>query len=170
METLAAVVARDLISLGPAPSHRDELAAFEPLLGSWDLRCVYRRANGPRAEGQGYAHFGWGLGGRAIVDVWGFDDGAVGTTIRFYDSKIDAFRSTWICPARNALLPFVGRALDAKIVLDAVAVDPPGRRVRWSFVEIAPARFSWTGEISDDGTNWLLTQEIEGARAATGGS
>jgi hypothetical protein len=165
MHALLAAVAADLISEGPVADQAVALAAFAPLVGSWDLRYVYRRATGERIAGNGYAHFGWGLGGRAIVDIWGFQDGAVGTTIRYYDPKIDSFRSTWICPARNAFVPFIGRAIDGRIVLHSIPNDPPGRRIRWSFVSIETERFSWTGEVSDDGgTSWLLTQEIEATR------
>jgi hypothetical protein len=165
MTDLLAAVAADLISADVAPDAATALSAFAPLIGSWDLRYVYRRGIGITVDGTGYAHFGWGLGGRAIVDVWGFDDGAVGTTIRFYDPKIDGFRSTWICPARNAFVPFVGRAIDGRIVLNAVAADPPWRRIRWSFARVESTSFSWTGEVSDDGgTSWLLNQEIAGTR------
>lgn len=164
MQTLEKSLADDLISAGPADDARAALAAFAPLIGSWDLRFVYRRATGERIEGSGYVHFSWGLGGRAIVDIFGFDGGVVGTTIRYYDPKIDAFRSTWICPIRNALVSFIGRVVDGKIVLNALAADPPGRRIRWSFVSITAERFSWTGEVSDDGSSWLLVQEIEGTR------
>lgn len=170
MQSLVAAVAADLISGEPAADRDNALAAFAPLIGSWDLHFVYRRATGERIEGTGYAHFGWGLGGLAIVDIWGFQDGVVGTTIRFYDAKIDGIRSTWICPARNALVSFVGRACDGRIVLNAAVDDPRGRRIRWSFVRIEPEQFSWTGEVSDDGTTWLLLQEIEGVRRVDVGS
>jgi hypothetical protein len=161
-----AAVAADLISDAPAPERKGELAAFEPLIGSWDLRYIYRKASGDCIEGTGYAHFGWGLRGTAMVDIWAFDSGVAGTTIRYYDAQIDRFRSTWICPARNALVPFIGRVVDGKIVLNALANDPPGRRLRWSFVSISSEHFSWTGEVCDDGATWLLVQEIEGSRHA----
>jgi len=165
METLVSAIAADLVSPAPFADEADRLAAFVPLLGSWDLRFVYRRANGERTEGTGRLHFGWGLGGRAIVDVWAFEGGVVGTTIRFYDPQIDGIRSTWICPARNAVVPFIGRLVGGRIMLNARTDYPPGRRVRWSFVSIEAARFSWTGEVSDDeGANWFLNQEIEGVR------
>jgi hypothetical protein len=157
-------IAADLISDELAPDYRAGLAAFEPLVGSWDLRYTYRRAGGGCLEGTGYANFGWGLRGTALVDIWAFDSAYAGTTIRFYDPTIDRIRSTWICPARNLLVPFIGRAVEGKIVLNAMPNDPPGRRVRWTFVEIARETFSWTGEICDDGSTWLHVQEIEGRR------
>ncbi len=165
MRSLVAAVAADLISEEPAADQATALAAFAPLIGSWDLRYVYRPASGEHVAGTGYAHFGWGLGGQAIVDIWGFENSVVGTTIRFYDATAGCFRSTWICPARNALIAFVGRAVEGRIILNARANDPPGRRIRWSFTAIESQRFFWTGEISDDaGSTWLLNQEIEGKR------
>jgi hypothetical protein len=164
MATLAMLVAADLISENVLDDRRAGLAAFEPLIGSWDLRYKYWTAGGEHVEGTGYLNLGWGLRGTAVVDIWTFDSGIVGTTIRYYDSSIDRIRSTYICPARNTFAPFIGRAVGGKIVLIAYPNDPPGRRLRWSFVEIASETFSWTGEICDDGSTWLLVQEIEGTR------
>jgi hypothetical protein len=48
-----------------------------------------------------------------------------------------------------------------------VRSEPAGRRVRWCFQQITAERFSWTGEVSDDGASWLQVQEIEGRRAVT---
>ena len=162
-------VAADLISKEAATDRRAGLGPFDPLIGSWDLRYTYRKASGERIEGTGYAHFGFGLRGAAIVDIWAFDDGRVGTTIRYYDAAIDRFRSTWISPQSNVVVPFIGRAIDGKIILNATLNDPPGRRARWSFTHIETHSFSWTGEISDDGSTWLLVQEIEGKRTRISG-
>jgi hypothetical protein len=156
-------VAADLISEELAADRRAGLAPFEPLIGSWDLCYTYRKASGERLEGTGYVLFGWGLRASALVDIWSFDSGDVGTTIRYYDGVIDRIRSTWICPARNATIAFVGRLLDGRIVLNANLSDPP-RRLRWSFVNITEQRFSWIGETSDDGMPWLQVHEIEGTR------
>lgn len=164
IETLPTAVAADLISDAPASEHRAALAPFEPLVGSWDLIYTFRNAAGEIVEGTGYANFVWGLRGSAIVDLWAFDSGACGTTIRYYDRIIDRFRSTWISPSRNATVPFTGRVIDGRIVLNAVLNDPPGRRLRWSFAEITQERFSWIGEICDDGSTWLLVQTIDGRR------
>ena len=166
MLSVMTAVAADLVSAEAAADSSAGLAPFEPLIGSWDLRYTYRKASGERIDGTGYAHFGWGLRGTAIVDIWAFDSGRVGTTIRYYDAVIDRFRSTWICPNANVTIPFIGRAVDGKIVLNAYPNDPPGRRVRWSFINIEAANFSWIGETCDDESNWLLVQEIEGTRSS----
>jgi hypothetical protein len=164
MTMLVTALAADLISDEPAEDRRAALAPFEPLIGTWDLQYTYVRGSGERVEGTGYAHFGWGLHGTAIVDIWAFDSKFVGTTIRYYDAQIDRFRSTWICPARNVTIPFIGRVVDGRIVLLASLNDPPGRRLRWQFVRIEEERFSWTGEVCDDGATWYPVQHIEGTR------
>ena len=164
MEEIVRAIAADLLSDGPAADRQPGLAAFEPLVGSWDLRTSIRRASGQRTELGGYVNFGWGLRGTALIDIFAFDGGVAGTTIRYYDAEADCIRSTWICPARNALIPFVGRVLDGKIVLNAALGNPAGRRIRWTFTKIEPTAFYWTGEVCDDGSNWLLVQEIEGKR------
>jgi hypothetical protein len=164
MNELIQAVAADLVSAEPAPDLRAGLAAFEPLIGSWDMRTAYQKASGERIELGGYVNFGWGLRGTAIVDIFAFETGVVGTTIRYYDAENDRIRSTWICPARNALIPFLGRAVDGTIVFNAALNDPPGRRLRWSFVKIEPQAFYWTGEVCDDGSAWRLVQEIEAKR------
>lgn len=168
MTTLLTAVAADLVSDEAAEERRAALAPFEPLIGSWDLQYTYLRGSGERVAGTGYAHFGWGLRGAAIVDVWAFDANVVGTTIRYYDAQIDRFRSTWICPARNVTIPFIGRLVDDRIVLIANLNDPPGRRLRWQFVRIEERHFSWTGEASDDGMTWHLVNQIEGTRRTSG--
>lgn len=165
--TVESAVAADLISAECAVDRRSALAPFEPLIGSWDLHYTYRPAGGEPIEGTGYAHFGWGLRGTAIVDIWSFDSGFVGTTIRYYDPHVDRFRSTWISPSRNVTIPFVGRCVEGRIVLNAVLDNPSARRLRWSFVSIADDRFSWIGEACDDGVTWFRTQEIEGFRKSS---
>ena len=51
-----------------------------------------------------------------------------GTTIRYYDPKIDAWQSVWITPEGNAVVKFVGRKVDDKIVLEGI--DPEGSPIR----------------------------------------
>jgi hypothetical protein len=166
MNDLLQAVASDLLSNELEADRRDGLAPFEPLIGSWDMRSWYQRSSGQRTELRGYVNFAWGFRGTALVDIFGFEGGVVGSTIRFYDAERDRIRSTWICPSRNALVPFTGRAVDQKIVLTATLADPPNRRLRWSFVSIEAQTFHWTGEVSEDGGDWLLVQEIEGKRRA----
>jgi len=94
---------------GPADEHPGKLMMFGQFVGSWDLEWAGTGANGQPATATGELHFGWVLGGRAVQDIWivpgrgqpgeGQPPSAFhGSTIRFYDPSIDAWRSTWIEP------------------------------------------------------------------------
>ena len=119
-------------------------------------------------------HFGWVLGGRAIQDVWivpgrgqpgeGQPSTAFhGSTIRFYDPAIDAWRSTWIEPVNARVRRFIGRpAPDGGIVLLSDDDEP---RLRWRFRDITAQSFRWTGESSrDHGATWEFDEEMLATR------
>jgi hypothetical protein len=136
---------------GPAPSLARPLQAFGRFVGDWAL---YPPDPGPGASGPtervGSASFRWVLGGTAIQDVWGPLDARtgrtvpVGTTVRFYDTRIRAWRSTWLCPYDRSARRFVGRAEPGRIVLREL--DRPERAERWIFSEITPNAFRWHAE------------------------
>lgn len=103
----------------PRPECTDQLAAFAPLIGSWDLQVTNYREDGTSSTVDGEWHFGWALDGRAVADVWIVPsrrsrppdgDGEWGVTIRFFDPGIDAWRSTWHGPAHGSVLPFTAAA------------------------------------------------------------
>jgi hypothetical protein len=104
-------------------------AAFEPLseplrlfgqfVGAWELEWRGLDATGSPVAVRGELHVGWILDGRAVQDVWRVPldrrDGARmrgfhGTTIRFYDPEIDAWRSTWLDPLNGRVRRFIGRS------------------------------------------------------------
>ena len=81
-----------------------------------------------------------------------------GTTIRFYDAALGAWRSTWIDPVNGRVRRFIGRPVDGDIVLISDEDDP---QLRWRFTDIAPDSFVWRGEISrDGGATWTLDEEM----------
>jgi len=88
-----------------------------------------------------------------------------GTTIRFYDSQIGAWRSTWIDPLNGRVRRFIGRSEAGIIVLDGLDEDP---KERWSFRDITPDSFLWRGESSTDGgRSWSIEDEMLARRRAT---
>jgi hypothetical protein len=116
----------------------------------------------------GELHFGWVLGGQAIQDIWRVPSSRVivsgvrpfyGTTVRFYDPSINAWRSTWIDPLNGRVRGFLGHLVGEDIVLDGLDDDPPER---WSFRDITQDSFRWTGEISDDDARrtWPLDEQM----------
>jgi hypothetical protein len=86
-----------------------------------------------------------------------------GSTIRFYDPAIDAWRSTWVEPVNARVRRFIGRPHGDDIALLSDEDDP---QLRWSFRDITPDAFRWTGEISRDaGRTWQLEEEMIATRA-----
>jgi hypothetical protein len=133
---------------GPAPGLRSQLHLFGQFIGDWDIvdpKFRSSRSGSPPRTGE--VHFNWILGGRAIQDVWGPTDARtkrlipVGTTIRYYDPDIAAWRSTWLSPLQREVRRFIGRQVGSKIVLQE---ENRGLRTeRWVFADIRPNSFRW---------------------------
>lgn len=161
---------------GPNAEHRDKLMQFAPMIGSWDLDVIYYDENGEiRRRSPGEWHFGWALEGRAVEDVWtipprsqrpadGPPPGEYGVTLRFYDPRIDAWRSTWHGPVNGFVLPFIARQEGDEMVLAREEGD--GKLVRWIFSKIEGNSFHWRAVSSTDGgETWRLDQEMFATRA-----
>ena len=155
---------------GPAGPHADRLMLFGRFIGSWALR--WRGRNGETAGGE--LHFGWVLGGRAVQDVWivpgrgepGEGEPPLafhGSTIRFYDPAIDAWRSTWVEPVNGRVRRFIGRPDGDDIVLLSDEDEP---QLRWRFTDVEADAFTWRAEISHDGgSTWEFDEEMLARRA-----
>jgi len=151
----------------------DELSLFGQFVGSWKLDWTGVNPNGDPAAMSGELHVGWVLGGRAIQDVWivpgrrqpgeGHPPLAFhGSTIRFYDPAIGAWRSTWIEPINARVRRFIGRPVDRGILLLSDEDDP---QLRWRFTDITPDAFRWRSESSSDhGATWALDEEMRATR------
>jgi hypothetical protein len=146
-----------------------ELDTFGRFIGSWELD--WSRPGDPDAPRgvRGDLSFGWILGGRAVQDVWTVPSvgapgagepgyGFHGSTIRFFDAGIDAWRSTWVEPVNARVRTFVGREVDGEIHLVSLDEKP---LLRWRFTEISADRFVWLGEWSNDETRtWKLEERM----------
>jgi hypothetical protein len=152
---------------GPDPKLKDKLMLFGQFVGDWEIiECRYIQADGSWVNMHGEVHFGWILGGSAIQDVWmGCRLGEermtmFGTTIRFYDPKIDAWRSTWLSPLKGLVQTFIASKVKDEIVLELQNTD--GNAEHWIFSEITPQSFRWRAEETrDSGKTWLLTEEMQ---------
>jgi hypothetical protein len=150
---------RDLHADGPAPEHARELMLFGQLVGDWELDVTWFHDDGTTTTLPGRWSFGWILGGRGVQDVWRVAGREHGTTIRFYDPALGAWRSTWHGPARGVVMPFIARAVGDEIVLEG-SFDP-GVTTRWIFSEITPRAFRWRNVTSrDGGATWATHQEM----------
>lgn len=150
----------------PNPEFREKLSLFGQFVGNWDiLENRFIEDDGTETVQHGELHWGWILDGRAVQDVWMYfneETGRLvpaGTTIRFYDSAIDAWQSIWITPLGNSVMGFVGGMKGNEIVLEAKEED--GTPIRWIFFDIQPSSFKWRGEISKDlGKTWTVNETM----------
>ncbi len=162
---------------GPAPDLADQLGMFGQFVGSWTLDWSGPGPDGEPAEMRGELHLGWVLGGRAIQDIWivprrgSEGEGQPplafhGTTIRFYDRSIGAWRSTWIEPVNGRVRRFIGRPEGNDIVLMS---DEDAPWLRWRFTDIDHRSFRWQAEESHDGgATWNSVEEMRATRSDAG--
>jgi hypothetical protein len=157
-----------LRSDGPYADLAPKLQLFGQFVGSWDVEITNYKPDDSREVVQGEWHFGWVLEGRAIQDVWIAPKrslreiskgvtGDYGATLRFYDPKIDAWRSTWIGPVKGYVLPFIARQIGDEIVLEGNFES--GKSRKWIFSDITSESFKWRAVESDDG--WLTQQKVQ---------
>ncbi len=148
--------------------------AYGWLIGGWDLDVWYSLGDREQRM-KGEVHFAWVLDGRAVQDVWimprradrgpGFTStiNAFGTTLRVWDSSIQAWRVTWINPPTGRRDELIGRRNGNEIV--QVGTHADGTPIRWKFTEITADSFRWTGEaLQADGATWKLEAEFRGKR------
>jgi hypothetical protein len=148
--------------------------AYGWLIGSWELSVLhYAGVDVSPLRIKGEAHFGWVLEGRAVQDVWIMprertaqldkSNNMYGTTLRVWDASIQAWRITWINPVSGHREEQTGRWSGKDVV--QVGARPNGTPTRWSFREITPESFHWTGEaLQADGKTWELEGEFRAKR------
>jgi len=158
---------KGLGAVGPDPNLEEKLMLFGQFVGDWDIiEDRYTQEDGTEVKLKGEVHFGWILGGTAIQDVWmGHKENSqrmilFGTTIRFYDPKIDAWRSTWLSPIKGIVQTFIARKVNDEIVLEGKTNE--GYPLKWIFSQITPQSFRWhSEETRDNGKTWQLTEEMQ---------
>ncbi len=150
-----------LAAPGPSTEITEAHDVYGWLVGSWDLECLHYK--GAPVSLKGDAHFGWTLEGRAVQDVWTMPGHMYGTTLRMWDSSIQAWRISWKNPLRNHFEEQIGRRVGQEIV--QVGTRANGTVARWRFTEITPDSFHWLGEVLEaDGKTWKLEGEFRARR------
>jgi hypothetical protein len=162
-----------LLASGRSAEIPEAADAYGWLVGSWELECLHYR--GASVSIPGEAHFAWVLEGRAVQDVWIMpgraaraaesdrSDNMYGTTLRVWDSSIQAWRIYWRNPVHNHFEDQIGRWSGEEVVQVGVRVD--GTPTRWRFTEITHDSFHWLGEaLQPDGRNWKLEGEFRAKR------
>lgn len=157
-----------LLASGAHPEMRPDNQIFGPFIGSWDLKVVWFDELGRQIRHEaGEWHFAWVLEGRAIQDVWivpprpirseAAEPYEYGTSVRFFDPAINAWRSTWIGPMHGMIRTFMARKVDDQVVLETTAGSEP--RLKWSFSNIDTHSFDWRNEVWE-GSSWRLQQSF----------
>jgi hypothetical protein len=160
----------DLTAPGPHPNLRDEVMLFGQFVGVWDLDIhIWDEAGQPVFEAPGEWSFGFILDGRGVQDVLITPNAAgatepgergIGTTVRYYDPALSAWRAVFIGTRTGTFVTLIGRKDGDEIRLEGEA---DGVQVQWTFSDIHPDRFHWTGMTSSDGgATWWKTQEMDG--------
>lgn len=154
---------------GAYAEYADELMLFGQLVGAWEVDGVDYHEDGGASNFTGEWHFDWVLEGRAVQDVLvvpGRKDRAdgqastvYGTTIRFFDPRIAAWRVAWIDPVNGNLRVLTATQVDEEIVIVGTTND--GRPLRWIWSEITSTSAQWRSVVSsDDGATWQLREEM----------
>jgi len=159
-----------------APELGDRLQLFGQFVGDWEIDSVWFLPDGSTVRGKGEVHFGWILKGMAIQDVWsghianpppGFPKEGFGTTVRFYDPKINGWQCVWVDPVSNILQTLIARKIGDEIVLETKTRE--GYPEHWIYSKITPQSFEWRSVESHDGEKtWKLTQKISARRVHVG--
>ena len=156
-----------LLANGPNAKYSDKLQTFGQFVGSWTFDGVEYHDDGSHSTDKGEIHCRWILDGQAVQDVFletsrsDNDSLLHGTTIRFYDPKIDAWRVTWINPGAGVVRTFIGRKSGKEIVMEGTAGD--GTPIRWIFSDIKSDSFHWRGE-KRTGSSWCIYEELDAHR------
>ena len=159
-----------LASDQPYPDLKEKQDLYGQIVGDWDiLECRSLEEDGSWSSERGKVHWRWILEGRAVQDVWSTIDKASGreipggTTVRFYDQKIDAWKSVWISPVQGVVKVFTGRKTGDEIIVVKKRndEDKEGYLVKWIFSEITRDSFRWRAERSyDSGRTWEMNEEM----------
>ena len=156
---------------GPHPEHEDALMLFGQFVGEWDFDWAGYGEGEQTLTDAGEWIFGWVLEGRAVQDVWiipprerrgeaGVPAVEYGTTLRFYDPRLEAWLVTWHGPINRARRTFLARRSGSEIVQEGQTEE--GYPMRWTFSEIAERSFHWSSVFSIDGEKtWQLREEME---------
>jgi hypothetical protein len=158
-----------LLSNVPHPTIPQDNRIFEPFIGSWKLVVSWFDEDGQLSrQVPGEWHFARVLEGRAIQDVWITPSreerngrGEYGTSLRFYDSNINGWRSTWIGPVSRIIYTFIARRVDDRVILETT--DDMAQKMRWTFSDISSSSFRWSNEVWQD-ERWRTQQTFDAQR------
>ena len=145
------------------------------LIGSWTFDLVAFPDDCNATHSTGEAHFAWVLDGRAIQDVFINPERTdrapdspkfgnwYGTTFRYFDPAIRAWRVFWFNPDDGVRAELIGRRRGSEIVQEGHF--PDGTPIRWTFSDITSDSFLWRAErLEPDARTWRLQVEFRARR------
>jgi hypothetical protein len=158
-----------LVADGPHAQSADEQMLFGQLVGAWEFDGVEHDAEGGSRELSGEWHFDWVLEGRAIQDVLvsparkdrvgGQPAYVYGTTIRFFDPRIEVWRVAWVDPVNGNLRVLTAKRVAEEIVMEGTTNE--GLPMRWIWSELSATSAHWRSVVSsDEGATWQLREEM----------
>ncbi len=161
---------QSLAAPGPRPDHAEQMMLFGQFIGDWEFEATWYRPDGSIDKNLGEWHFGWILEGRCVQDVWMVPRRAererggplvgYGTTVRYYDPQLDAWKITWTGVVDGFIGNFVARREGDEIVLSGQ--HSTGIPMRWIFSDIKPTTFHWRCVVTrDDGKTWEKLLEMD---------
>jgi hypothetical protein len=150
---------------GPFADWQDELMTFGQFVGVWDMDVQYYNPAGESIyHGRWEWSFAWILGGRAIQDVivdLGAGRQGRGTTVRYWHPDTGEWTVFFLGAISNVTIQLHGGKVGEDIVLEGRDSDGLNR---WTFSDITPGSFTWTGLGSSDGRTWWRNQLMLGTR------
>ena len=142
-----------------------DLALFGQFVGDWDMDITFYDEQGETTyHDLGRWSFGWVLDGHAVQDVLSFqtENGrGIGTTLRTYSRDRDEWQIVYLGAVSGITAILHGGREGDSIVLRGV--DEDGHN-RWTFSDIRADSFTWTGELSPDGTTYRVNHRMTGTR------
>jgi hypothetical protein len=165
-----------LVARGPALSLGKRSAAFNRLVGSWDVEVFDIEPDGAKRVTEGEWHFAWVLEGRALQDVlivprradrhleMPLKGNRYVSALRLLDRTLDAWRVFFVDPLSGAYIAMVAR-VDGEQVIEE-GRDLNGDLYRKVFSDLTDDSFRTREEVSlDDGATWQETTHILARRA-----
>jgi hypothetical protein len=147
---------------------------FGQFVGAWNCKWTGYSPDGQLQTVVGEIHFAWVLEGRAVQDLWifpsreerrrsGLPAGEYGTTLRFYDETIQAWRVVWSGPVGHNVRAMVAHQEGEDIVVEGT--NQQGHPLRWIFSAITDHSFHWRNTVSEDGgQSWRIQEEFDAER------
>jgi hypothetical protein len=165
----------ELFAAAPHPDHRDAVMLFGQFVGLWDLEVrFYDEREELVFDGVGLWEFAYTLDGMGVQDTlqYGLPDRfpappggrSIGTTVRAWLPALGVWRQVWVAPRAGNFIPMEAVGTSEGILV--TGVDMNGDRLEWTFTEITPTSFEWTGRTSADGRQWRVEQRMRGRRRA----